>query len=266
MIQKKSREHIGRTFGRLTIIELVEGKNTKALWRCACGATGSTDLAAILRGNTQSCGCLRKEKTKELGKKTSHGKTNTRVYQIWYSMKARCQNAKSKDYARYGARGITLCPEWNSFTAFFADMGEPPKDCSLDRIDNNAGYSKENCRWATAQEQGNNRRTNVRILYNDTEYTIAELSRVLHIDATTIGKHLKQGWTVQDIIACAANPRETEAHSKYFVQYEGERIQLKKAAEHAGINYTTILSRLSRGWSIEKSLPGASHLTNTAEQ
>ena len=87
----------------------------------------------------------------------------TRVYRIWNAMRQRCHNPNQPHYERYGARGIAVCDEWRqSFGAFLADMGEPPTDGhSLDRIDNDLGYSPSNCRWATAKEQRANRRKHI---------------------------------------------------------------------------------------------------------
>jgi hypothetical protein len=91
-----------------------------------------------------------------------HG-VGTSTYNIWQGMVARCRSPKSKDYARYGGRGITVCESWFSFPNFLADMGERPTGLTLDRRDNNAGYNKENCRWATQQEQDANKRNSVHI-------------------------------------------------------------------------------------------------------
>lgn len=148
-------------FGRWTVIDKAKGAlGGEALWICLCECGNTKTLAGnVLRsGKSRSCGCLKKEKA--IAAKTTHGMLNTKEYRSWSHMKNRCLNHKDPHYTDYGARGITVCEEWkNSFEAFFADMGiRPEGNFSIDRIDNDKGYSKENCRWVTGYTQSNNRR------------------------------------------------------------------------------------------------------------
>lgn len=151
----------GETFNRLTAKEYMyteKGKSSTWMCQCTCGKEISVELSSLRNGNTQSCGCLRLERTRE--KNTSHNKSHTSEYYAWDNMKRRCQNKNNPEYKNYGARGIEVCESWSSsFENFLEDMGEKPrKNLSLDRIDNDKGYYKENCRWADMSTQAINQR------------------------------------------------------------------------------------------------------------
>jgi len=127
---------------------------------------------------------------------------NTPIYRSWYNMKTRCSNNKIKYFARYGGRGITFCDRWKLFKNFLDDMGSSYESgLSLDRIDNNKGYYKENCRWATRKEQSNNTR-NIenakKYNINGVLFTIKQLSEVFKIKRTTLDMRLNNyGWTLE---------------------------------------------------------------------
>lgn len=107
-------------------------------------------------GNTTSCGCRKKS---VLGiSTTKHGKAGTRTHRIWKAMRSRCNNPNIPRYKDYGGRGITVCKRWDKFENFLADMGEAPDGHSIDRINNNKGYSPSNCKWSTPTEQNRNQR------------------------------------------------------------------------------------------------------------
>jgi len=121
------------------------------------------------------------------------GKKLSPTYRTWLSMKQRCQNTNHPAYHKYGGRGIKICNRWNLFHLFLKDMGERPKGKTLDRINNNGNYSKNNCRWATYFEQGNNKRTNVKLKISSNEYSIGEASKKFSIGRSVLKRLSKNG-------------------------------------------------------------------------
>jgi hypothetical protein len=128
-----------------------------------------------------------------------HGLRYAPEYPIWNTMKQRCLNPNNKKYPNYGGRGITVCDEWlKSFVNFYVDMGpSPSKKHSIERIDNNKGYSKDNCRWATNTEQSRNRRSNKYFEYNGTLFMLSDLCKLTGVNINTFLHRIRRGWTVE---------------------------------------------------------------------
>ena len=148
----------GKVFGKLTVVSRVV-PSSPIKWRCQCecGTTVKVLGSNLRAGHTRSCGCLQREHVLRLTFK--HGKMDTPTYRSWKSMKRRCNAITSPQYKDYGGRGIKVCKRWNeSFLAFLEDMGERPPGMTLDRKNNDKGYTKKNCRWATRSTQNKNRR------------------------------------------------------------------------------------------------------------
>lgn len=129
--------------------------------------------------------------------KTKHGMWGTRTYNIWHLMIQRCDNPKSSGYEYYGGRGIGVCDSWRTFIGFYSDMGECPENMTLDRIDSNSGYCKDNCRWATRKSQQNNMRNNRVLTHNGVTRTLSQWAEFLNISRGTLNHRIVLGWDAE---------------------------------------------------------------------
>ena len=161
--ESSSSNWVGKKFNRLTILKSYNKekyKDREFLCVCDRGNKKITTIASLKKGSTKSCGCLRKEKMSKA--MTTYGLSSNDLYREWQSIKTRCTNPNSKAYKRYGKRGIDISDEWkNNPEKFISDIvnniGERPEGKTLDRIDNNKGYSITNVKWSTPLEQAHNR-------------------------------------------------------------------------------------------------------------
>jgi hypothetical protein len=180
----RTKHKQGDVFNYWTLI-YYDKPSGKWMAKCVCGKEKLVYSCHLASGKSISCSCI--------GKST-HKMTKTPEYRSWNGAKMRCMSPSNDRYASYGGRGITMCNTWlNSFEQFFKDMGNRPAGTSLDRIDNNGNYSKENCRWATPKEQMRNRR-----IHEKYGVSITELAEKLNIPYARIQTRLKRGWSLED--------------------------------------------------------------------
>lgn len=193
---------IGQRFDRLIVKEI--GRFCYCI--CDCGNEKKVRRDHLKSGATKSCGCMHSElsskRTKNLHKfNTKHNLCGTTIHNVWCGIKQRCNNPNNTFYHYYGGRGIEVCDEWiNDFQNFLDDMGIPEEGMTLDRIDNNLGYFKENCRWATRKQQACNTRQNKLITYKDETLNITQWAKKLGVPRNTFDERLRRGWSVDEAI------------------------------------------------------------------
>lgn len=202
----------GVKFGRLLAIKKVGIINNGALWacKCDCGNEKNVSLQHLRNGDTQSCGCLAKERASIRGKAPNnigdrmrtHGDRRSKLYNVWSGMKRRCNNKNSTHYNDYGGRGIKVCESWNEYINFkeWAVSNGYEEGLTIERVDVNKNYEPDNCKWATWIEQQNNKRNTKRYLFEGEMYTLRQLSEMSGINKRTLAGRLERGWPVEKIM------------------------------------------------------------------
>lgn len=185
--------------GRLKVLYRLHNYRKKGVyWLCVCDCGNLKIVSSnnLRNGHTKSCGCLQKEPTNII-----HGKSDTRLYKIYGCMKDRCNNKLHPAYFDYGERGIKICDEWlHDFQAFYdwSMSNEYDETLTIDRIDNNKGYSPDNCRWVDMKTQVRNRRNTKYITYKGETKTIKEWCEILGLNYKTVFARLHYyRWTIE---------------------------------------------------------------------
>ena len=187
----------GKKYNNVTVIKPIgKNKENRTIWLCLCNCGNETKAYKnqLEAGHKLSCGCIRGEKLK------THGMRNHYLYSIWQYMLDRCSNLNHEHYKDYGGRGISVCLEWHDINNFINDMHPRIEGASIDRINNNGNYCKENCRWATTKEQGNNKRDTIFITYKNQTKCITDWADFLGIKRRTIYMRHRRKYSIEEII------------------------------------------------------------------
>ena len=213
---------IGKKFGKLTVIKrgslhiMPCGKRRyKLVCLCSCGKITEVLPNNLVRGNTTSCGCTKREIIKN-GAHTTHGMRRTRLYNIWAGMINRTKNKNNNSYKNYGSRGIKVCDEWkNSFEEFMKwSLNNGYSDnLTIDRIDVNGNYCPKNCRWVTIKQQARNKRTNVFIAYRGETHCISEWEEILGDKKHLLRNGWNRNWPIEKVDSFYNDPNYVTQHN-----------------------------------------------------
>ncbi len=243
----------GLKFSRWTVLEkdvcAPNGSGNEAKWicLCECGTQRSVGGSRLRTGESKSCGCFAKEVA------TKHGMRFSREYQSWVSLRARVKPNYQEKHL-YFDRGIDVDPRWDeSFEAFIEDMGLMPEGkYSIDRINNDLGYWKHNCRWATDLQQGQNRRCVIKIEYEGRNLSLKQWSKETGIHVGALKSRYDSGWSTHDLLNTPSDRRPKVKRAD--LQMNGKSQGLSEWSAEIGIPYSILAKRVKRGWTDEQVL------------
>jgi len=202
------RDIKGQRFGMLVASEYVQcsEKNKERLgrWKCVCDCGGVIYRSSyyLTSGETHHCGCQHwsTRPNPNCSLDGEHVDSHSTEYRVWAYMIQRCSNPRNDGFKNYGGRGISVCVRWKEFSNFLLDMGRRPVGKTLDRIDNNGNYCKENCRWSTASEQSRNTRRNVFISHGGTRLCIEDWATKLGLSPNSVKRRVAN-WGVLEALS-----------------------------------------------------------------
>ena len=210
----------GRRFGRWAVVRRAEDYRRgipQWLCRCSCGNEGVVRAGILKSGQSRSCGCLNLEIRSRIcvERNTTHGMSGSRTHRIWCNIFTRCENKKALSYAKYGAKGVSICAQWRTFENFLTDMGKCPSPRhTIDRVNPKGNYEPGNCRWATMKQQQNNRSNNRKITFNGRTMTLQQWADKTGIDRKTIsGRIDRLNWPIDQALTASTSPRPRTARN-----------------------------------------------------
>lgn len=200
----------GQRFGRLVVVRRVRTISGRWVWEsvCDCGRINLSEGHDLSAGKTTSCGCRRSEAS--TARRTTHGMRSSRTYRIWGAMKTRATNPNIVGAQNYVLRGIGICDRWLTFSNFLEDMGEAPENLSIDRIDNDKGYSPSNCRWASMKIQANNSRWNTKLTLDGVTMNLNQWADKTGISRQAIYRRIARGWEVRQALTTPVQKNSPE--------------------------------------------------------
>jgi hypothetical protein len=247
----------GTRFGKLTATgqsEIRKSGNKKLSYHkciCDCGKTTWARGTSLRYGTTLSCGCYRTEQRIASIKK--HNLSNSRLYRIWNDMRTRCNKEYCDHFKDYGGRGIKVCSEWDNLNDGFQNFYEwsmsngYSNDLTIDRVDNDGDYKPGNCRWVTQYEQNRNKRNNHYLDIDGERKIITDIAKENGLHPSTLKGRLDNGCSVEDAIKIVKR-------NKRIINYNGKNYNPKQFSEMTGINYNTIMTRITKGYSSAEDL------------
>ncbi len=253
----------GQKFGKLTAIKLFSVIKGKTKWLCQCECGNQTIVATdcLKNNNTKSCGCLNHQNL--IKRNTTHNMGKTRFYDIWTKIKNRCLNKNNKNYNQYGKRGITIHPQWLKFENFRDDMltnynehckknGE--KNTTIERINNNGNYEPNNCKWATREEQSNNKRNNHLLTFNGQTLTFSQWEHKLNFKHNTLHNRINvYKWSIERALNQPASSGIRK--DSILITYNNITLPLTQWCKKLNLSYATISTRIKRlHWNAKKAL------------
>lgn len=241
--------HVGDVYGNWTVLEILpKTRNYHKIFKCQCicGTIKEVDGFNIIKGKSISCGCVRKEMSKQ--RMTKHGQTKTRLHTIWCSMRERCNNPNSQAYNNYGGRGIMVCKEWqDDYMNFYNwSMANGYEDTlSIDRIDVNGNYEPSNCRWADTKTQCNNTRSNIMITYQGKTQSLKLWCEELNLDYNMIrARFARNNWKDKSIEEKFFTPNQR----KILITYNNETHTISEWSKIIGLRHNVIFDRWQKGY------------------
>lgn len=248
----------GRRFGRLYVVEFLglrkrpDGRNY-AWFRCICdcGKECEKKGTILTGGKVNSCGCLRREISRN--KANHHGYSHTKLYQVWVSMRKRCNNPTDPAYHNYGGRGIGYATEWDDYITFhkwaYEKGYQENVGLTLERIDVNKGYTPDNCCWADRKRQSNNKRNNLCFTIDGVTHTLAEWCEIYNVPYARVDARINSlGWSFEDALF------KPPKYKKHTITYKGKTLTTKEWAKETGLSTDLIRRRLKNGWTPEEIL------------